>query len=158
MSQSSLENSIDLTRVSIDLPLFDQFFELALAIAQQSTHGTTDPIDEHWLEVLNGFMLHPSHQWTNGRYDCTPLNTLEFANTGVDGEHFSFLVENHQITSHSPVIYTAPCHFTGPKNVIIAPNFEIFLRLGLKQGFFELGNLLDSPVQTLQKLLGGTKF
>ena len=60
MSQPSFENSIDPTRVSIDRPLFDQFFKLA--IAQPSTRKTTDPIDEHWLEVLNGFILYPSHQ------------------------------------------------------------------------------------------------
>ena len=42
----------------------------------------------HALDPVGLILVRPLQQWDA---DCTPLNSLTFAQTGEDGTHFSFL-------------------------------------------------------------------
>ncbi|MGB3300141.1 MAG: hypothetical protein WBA76_17910 [Phormidesmis sp.] len=86
----------------------------------------------------------------NGGYHATPTNTLSFARTGTDGEHFSFLVFNNRIDSRSPVIFTTPVNYGGIENVVVAKNFDIFVRLWLRYGGFALGEFAYNIERAIQ--------
>lgn len=113
-----------------DLPLFEQLLEADQAIQQQfpRSYGAG-------LEGL-GLILRKPAAWENGGYYCTPVNSLCFGRTGVDGEHFSFLVQEGVINSQSPIIVTAPCAYDSEMpNAVVAETFEDFIGLGLRYGF-----------------------
>ncbi len=75
---------------------------------------------------------------------------MRFASTGFDGEHFSFLICNDEINAESPIILTMPCNYGGLLNVVIAQNFRTFLCLGLRYGYFALGEFCYNPQEALQ--------
>jgi hypothetical protein len=80
----------------------------------------------------------------NGGYWCTPKKSLAFASTGGNGVHFSFIIQNDEITEDSPVIVTVPANPGIPEmsNCVVANNLRNFLRFGLHRGYFYLEQLV----------------
>lgn len=74
-------------------------------------------------------------------YRRSPLNSVEFARTGGDGIHYSFLVLDGHWSELSPVVLTDPCGETS--NVVLGENLTEFLRLGIRRGYFALSYLVD---------------
>jgi hypothetical protein len=128
--------------VKIDLLLFDALLALEPEISKLFPRENFN-----WLDVL-GIRLEELNSLANGGYYCTPTNTLKFASTGMDGEHFSFLVRDDAIDSESPIILTMPCN-DGNRNVVIAKDFRTFLCLGLCHGFFALGEFAYHPEEAI---------
>ncbi|MBN1909010.1 MAG: hypothetical protein JW818_04660 [Pirellulales bacterium] len=88
-----------------------------------------------------------------GGYWCTPSNSMAFATTGGDGVHFSFIVEDDNITEDSPVIVTVPAAFgDGPETAsfVVGDSLRNFLRFGLHRGYFALEQLTYYRDLTLQ--------
>jgi hypothetical protein len=141
--RSSLK-CIDRASMKIDLPLFDALLRLEPEI-KKFLPGQ----DFNWLDAI-GIKLDKPANLENGGYYCTPTNTLKFASTGTDGEHFSFLLGNDEITSESPVILTTPCNYDGALNTVVAKDFCTFLCLGLRYGYFALGELAYNPKEAIQ--------
>jgi hypothetical protein len=135
---------IDLATMKIDLPLFDGLLRLEPEIKQFLPGQDFD-----WLDAI-GIRLENLANLKNGGYYCTPTNTLAFASTGMDGEHFSFLLCNDEITPDSPVILTAPCSYDGLLNAVVAKDFRTFLCLGLRYGYFALGEIAYNPKEAIQ--------
>lgn len=79
----------------------------------------------------------------NMGYWCTPENSVTFATTGGDGVHFGFLTDNGEVNENSPIVMTLPCADTS--NIIVGENFEEFLSLGCRGGFFELEQIEYQP-------------
>jgi hypothetical protein len=129
--------------VKIDLPLFDALLALEPEISKLFPGK-----DFNWLDAL-GIRLEELNSLANGGYYCTPKNTLMFASTGMDGEHFSFLVCDDAIDSESPIILTVPCNYDGNTNVVVAKDFRTFLCLGLRHGFFALGEFAYHPEEAI---------
>ena len=133
-----------LNGVDFDLPLYDAFWGLDDEIRQQFPAEEFQPVGVNAL----GISFSRSHCLSNGEYWCTPLNTLAFAWTGGDGEHYSFLVQRRRVDDHSPIVLTAPSSDT--HNLIVAPDFETFLRAGLSRAFFGLSQFAYARRQTLE--------
>jgi hypothetical protein len=129
--------------VKIDLPLFDALLALEPEISKLFPGK-----DFNWLDAL-GIRLEELNSLANGGYYCTPTNTLMFASTGMDGEHFSFIVRDDAIDSDSPIILTMPCNDDGNTNVVVAKDFRTFLCLGLRHGFFALGEFAYHPQEAI---------
>ena len=127
-------------------PLFDRLLNLMHKKNQRS-----EDFDDE-LEAV-GLYFPVVTDFQNYGYDCTPENSLTFATTGMDGEHFSFLIENEIVDERSPVIFTAPTNYGGPYNVIIAEDFRMFLRLSLRYGGFALGELAYNTKEAVSVFL-----
>lgn len=86
-------------------------------------------------------------------YESTPRNSCAFAETGVDGVHFSLVQVDGQITEKSPVVMTVPANY-GEENLIVGSNLYEFLCLGSKIGFSGLDQLTysDNRKETLEWL------
>jgi hypothetical protein len=136
---------MDLTDITIELPLFETFLELEEEIRQQFP-------GEEFSEYnpLFGIRFDQPAKFRNGGYYCTPTNTVRFASTGQDGEHFSFLVLNNRVDSNSPVLFTSPCNYHADFNVVIAKDFQTFLSLGIRFGFFALSVFTYNPQEAMQ--------
>jgi hypothetical protein len=135
MSAHDSKDCIDPNSVKFALPLFEALLDLERNIREL--------FPEKWIPF--GIKFDRPKNFKNGGYYCTPTNTLQFASTGVDGEHFSFLVQDHVINAASPIILTTPCNYDGETNVILAKNFCTFLRLGIRHDFFALAELAYHP-------------
>ena len=94
-------------------------------------HGV--PLDAV-LDPLGLILENPPHRWN---YLCTPLNSLTFAHTGVDGEHFSLLSEPGTVAG--VVVVTVP--MSDHHNVIVGRDMVEFLRLGVEWGYGWLAQL-----------------
>lgn len=129
--------------MKIDLPFFDALLALEPEIGQLLTGENFN-----WLYAL-GIRFEKLNSLANGGYYCTPTNTRMFASTGMDGEHFSFLVRDNAIDSESPVVLTTPCKYDGNTNAIVAKDFRTFLCLGLRHGFFALGEFAYHPEEAI---------
>lgn len=70
--------------------------------------------------------------------ESTPRNCKTFGDTGGDGVHFSFLVQNGKIGEHSPVVMTVPC---AAANIVVGENLLDFLCLSSRRGCFGLEQL-----------------
>jgi len=128
---------------NVCLPLYEALWGLDYEIRQLF------PV-EKWQQAgvsALGIKFSPIHSLSNGEYWCTPLNTLAFARTGGDGEHYSFLVQQRSVNSSSPVVLTAPS--SSHHNYIVAPDFETFLRAGLSRAFFGLSQFAYNSEETL---------
>ena len=120
------EPPIRVDDVRFELPLFERLLEADQAIQQRfpRQYGAG-------LESL-GLILRRPADWENGGYYCTPVNSLCFGRTGVDGEHFSFLVQDGVINNQSPIIVTAPCAYDSEMpNAVVAETFEDFIGLDM---------------------------
>jgi hypothetical protein len=136
---------MDLTNITVDLPLFEAFLALEAEVRDRFP-------DQDFSEYNPPFGIRfgQSKRFRNGGYYCTPTNTIEFASTGQDGEHFSFLVLNNTVNSSSPVVFTSPCNYHSDLNVILAENFHQFLCLGIRFGFFALGVFTYNPEEAME--------
>ena len=118
-----------------DFPLFESVLGLDEAISAAFFQHAGGGLDLTFTRL---------EDLKNGGYYCTPTNSLAFAWTGVDGEHFSFLVDDEGVSARSPVIFTAPMNY-GDKitdtNVVVAENFLNFVRLWLRFGSGALGSM-----------------
>lgn len=117
--------------VDVNLPLYDALFALHDEICRRFPA----PKFRSGVNLL-GIEFVPPGRFVNYGDWCTPLNTLSFAWTGGGGEHYSFLVAANRIDEKSPIILTAPS--SGSLNLVIAPDFQSFLRAGLTRDFFGL--------------------
>ena len=129
--------------MKIELKIYYEFLDLLPEIKKLFSE------DLNCLNAL-GLRLAKLSHLENGGYWCTPTNTLKFASTGTDGEHFSFLVQKNVINTESPIIFTAPCNYNGTLNVLIAKDFHTFMRLGIRHGYLALGELVYNPVEALK--------
>ncbi len=73
-------------------------------------------------------------------YDCTPINTVPFAHTGVDGTHFSLFSESIEDAGEQPVVMTRPMSF-GAENLIVGASIWEFLSLGYHMGYCDIESL-----------------
>jgi hypothetical protein len=136
---------MDLTNITVDLPLFEAFLALEADVHDRFP-------DQEFSDYNPPFGIRfdqPKNFRTDGYY-CTPTNTVRFASTGQDGEHFSFLVLNNTVNSSSPVIFTSPCNYFQDLNVVLAENFHQFLCLGIRFGFFALGVFTYNPKEAME--------
>ncbi len=99
---------------------------------------------ETYLETHCGIFLLRPPLHRECVYRRAPLNSVEFARTGGDGIHYSFLVLDGHWSELSPVVVTIPgiCG-GGPSNVVLAADLTEFLRLGIRTGYFALANLVN---------------
>ncbi len=111
----------------------EQFWEACDRIARDRGVEPT-----YALEPAGIYLARPLERF--GEY-CTPTNSLTFAYTGMDGEHFGFLTVDDAPVSAQPVVMTVP--LTGDiDNAVIAEDLEEFLRLGCRVGWWMLPDLL----------------
>lgn len=125
-----------LSNVVINLPLYEHF----LAAGQEVGKPFKRDFCEEGRDSLDIIFSRRS-ELSNFGYYCTPTNSLGFANTGIDGEHFSFLVIESAINAQSPIVVTAPMGLEGSQNAIVAESFRDFLRLWMRFGGFPLVDL-----------------
>jgi len=129
-------------KIDVKLPLLDALWELDPIIRERFPGEFYNGI-----EVL-GIRFSPSNQLVYGDYFCTPKNSVAFAWSGGDGEHYSFVVRDNLVDESSPVILTAPANSLD-ENHLLAENFRDFLCLGLRRGFFGLGQFAYAPEEAL---------
>jgi hypothetical protein len=132
-------------RITVDLPLYDAFWKLDPRIKRRFPGANLK--GENALGVM---FVSPRglRAGKPGGYFCSPTNTVLFADTGGDGSHFSFLVRDSRIDFDSPIVVTAPANI-GNHNRILAENFETFLRLGLRRGYFAMEQFAYFPQEAL---------
>ncbi len=127
-----------------DFSLFESVLGLDKAISAAFSQQTGGGLDLTFIRL---------EDLKNGGYYCTPINSLAFAWTGGDGEHFSFLVDDKGVSAQSPVIFTAPTNY-GDKitdtNVVVAENFLKFVRLWLRFGSGALGSMVWNRERALE--------
>ncbi|MEO1636490.1 MAG: hypothetical protein AAFS04_15570, partial [Cyanobacteria bacterium J06631_9] len=136
---------IEPCQIKIDLPLLK-----ALTQTKRKIHRYFSGEQANWLRAVNLAEFCLPSQFRNGGYYCTPLNSLAFAYTGIEGQHFSFFVSDNAITVDSPIILSAPDNYGAEPNIIVAKNFRIFMRLVLMYGSFALTELIYEPTIALQ--------
>lgn len=76
----------------------------------------------------------------NAGYHSTPINSVTFAGTRVDGVHFGSVTDDLQVSPESPIVLTIPMALDAP-NYIVGESLYDFLCLGCEHGFTELSNL-----------------
>ena len=84
-------------------------------------------------------------------YEATPACCRVFAWTGGDGVHFSFADLGETGT---PVVMTVPMNFDA-ENMVIGSDFQDFLALGLRTGYFVLEQLTYEPEVAVAELMRG---
>lgn len=78
-------------------------------------------------------------------YQATPVNTVTFASTGVNGVHFGFLTPaGDRALDECPVVMTVPLAATEP-NHVVGETLHEFLSLGCRQGWAFLEQLAHDP-------------
>jgi hypothetical protein len=81
-------------------------------------------------------------------YQATPINTVTFASTGVNGVHFGFLAEPDTALDNCPVVMTVP--LAAEPNHVVGATLHEFLSLGCRQGWAFLEQLAHDPEWTTQ--------
>ena len=112
--------------------------------------GDPNDPDADWndmFEPVGLILLAPPRKYG---YWCTPLNSLTFATTGGDGDHYGLLAVAGEFTEFSPVVMTVPMCDT--PNIIVGANLREFLALGCRYGYFGLGGLAHDRSAMLQEL------
>jgi hypothetical protein len=125
--------------IEVDLPLLHRIHELEAELSRNQRHRYDYGFFFLGLQLKSKLKTETS--W------CTPRNTIAFGENGGDGFHFSFLVTDNRIDANSPVVGSAP-DFSADlplANVILATNFENFLRLGLTRGYFGMYLFVHDP-------------
>src|SRR5262245_34005982 len=107
-------------RVRMVHPLFERLRHLDQEVARQFS----DPLFSGLWTVGLRF----DRRLDESRYSSsTPLNCRTFANTGGDGVHFSFVVQEGMVRESSPVVVTVPC---AGVSLVVGENLFDFLCLG----------------------------
>jgi hypothetical protein len=114
----------------------DQFWDACDRIARDRG---TKPVCA--LEPAGIYLVRPLERFD---YHCTPTNSVTFAHTGMDGEHFGFLAIGNSPVGAQPVVMTVPMAFRDDRidSFVIAEDLEEFLRLGCRVGWWMLPDLL----------------
>ncbi len=76
-------------------------------------------------------------------YQATPVNTVTFASTGVNGVHFGFLAEEGRPLDTGAVVMTVP--LAAEPNYVVGADLHDFLSLGCRQGWAFLEQLAHDP-------------
>ncbi len=84
----------------------------------------------------------------NGGYWCTPINSLQFAATGGEGTHFSFLLDGERIDDNTPILATVP-NPAEQCNFVVGDSLFDFLCLGCHRGYFGLEQLASDARRTV---------
>lgn len=134
-------------KLTVDIPLYDALWKLNQRIKRRfpAEYPFRNGVDALGVMFLRPLAL---RRGKPGGYFCSPVNTVSFADTGGDGSHFSFLVRDLRIDSDSPIVLTAPANSCDEIR-ILARNFQLFLRLGLRRGFFAMEQFAYDPKQAL---------
>ncbi|QDU42110.1 hypothetical protein Mal52_05650 [Symmachiella dynata] len=115
---------------------------------------TGDPSDDDALHyLLYDIALSPVTKESRDGYHfywCCPLNAIPFANTSMDGAHFSLLDTE---TDVQPVILVAPDAFENPY-VVVGESFYEFLCLGCVHGFACVAAMAHRPSEMVKYLEG----
>ncbi|MFC4104194.1 hypothetical protein [Paenibacillus xanthanilyticus] len=105
-----------------------------------------------YLETPTGYFLQfdPAD---NGGYQSSPADAIVFANTGMDGTHYSFLTDFGAVTdlSEAPIVCVDPMDF-GNCTRIVANNIREFFALHFSDHQGLLLNDFDSEARYLQYL------
>ena len=118
-------------------------WELADELGHESL---TDPLCI--FEPVGLLLVRPLERWD---YDCTPSNSLTFAQAGEDGIHFSLLTLEGGDPATAPVVMTVPSE-AHDCNRIVAGDLDEFLAAGAISGWLTLGRLVDEPDETFERL------
>ncbi len=116
-------------KISVDHPLLKRLRELDRNMSDS--------------EDLGDVGLYIGHENEPGFYDDSPQEAIAFAATGGDGDHYSLIAVEGVVTERSPVVLTWP--FEG-ENIVVAPDLETFLRVGLHCGFIVYLDVLDPEI------------
>ncbi len=105
-----------------------------------------------YLETPTGYFLQ-FNVLDNGGYSCSPLDSIMFARTGMDGIHFSFLTDFGAITdlSLAPIICVSPMDF-GQCVRMVAANISDFFALHFSGHDGFLLNYFDTKEQYVKYL------
>ena len=135
---------INVESVSINLSLYDDFLKVGERLGAKSSQDfCSDP------DYLLDLVFSKPAEFSVGGYSCTPTDSLAFARTGMDGEHFSFLVLDNSIHTQSPIVLTSPM-WSQNTNTVIAKDFRSFLCLLIRYGGFRLGDFASAPDKALK--------
>jgi hypothetical protein len=127
-------------RVQIAHPLFDRLQDLDKEVARRFLDALFPGL---WTVGLR-----LDRRLDESRYSTsTPLNCRTFANTGGDGVHFSFLVQEDTVHESSPVVVTVPC---AAASLVAGEDLFDFLCLGAHRGYFALEQLAYETELTLE--------
>lgn len=129
--------------IEVDVPLLHRIHELDA----ERTKGWR----LRWDYGFGYLGLELASKLKNEGYWCTPENSISFGGNGGDGFHVSFVVNGGRIDATSPIIGSAPDFSAYPPlaNVVLAANFENFLRLGLTRGYFGMYVFVHHPTTAL---------
>ena len=131
----------------VDVPLLNALWQLEPLIQERFPDAGRGGI------ASLGMYFGEPDALTRSDYACTPLNSLDVAWTGGDGEHFGCVLKDvdgvSTADSTSPICLTAPSN-SGEENCIVAASFRDLLRLGLRRGFLALPQFLYNPELALE--------
>ena len=134
-----IDNALAYVPVVMKHPLLDKLKELSKKASSMFSENNIRSLDD-----VGFAWFMDDYLW--GGYEVSPLNSVSFACTGGDGDHFSFLVRNNSIDENSPIIYSSP---TSCSNVVFGENFIVgenlfdFLCFGMHCGYFQPLSVLD---------------
>ncbi|QDV20965.1 hypothetical protein Pan153_56450 [Gimesia panareensis] len=116
-------------KITVDHPLLERLRELDRKL------GDSD--------ILGDIGLYIGHENEPGFYEDSPQEAIAFASTGGDGDHYSLIAIEGAVTERSPVVLTWPPE---GENIVVAPDLETFLRVGLHCGFFVYLEVRDPEI------------
>lgn len=114
---------------TLDHPLLQRLHDVDRHIRE---HFTRPPYADEGVGAV-GLIL--SQKLENGGYWCSPRNSLKFARTGGDGDHYSLLIKDGTIDESSPVVLTQPSE---GMNIVVGESLYDFLCFGMHGGYFSL--------------------
>lgn len=93
------------------------------------------------VETGCGIFLHRPPLHAEPVYRRSPINAVQFANTGGDGVFYSFLAPDGEWSDDSPVLVTFPASPLNDRpSYVVGKSLRDFLRLGRHLGYFSLGD------------------
>jgi hypothetical protein len=119
-----------------NLPLPSSFQKLWQLAIREAINQDIKP--ENVFGDIGLYLVYPPLHNNPHRYDCTPINSSTFGDTGGDGVHFGLLHTSELLHENSPVIMTVPMNFSAERNWILGADLLEFLALGCQVGFFFL--------------------
>lgn len=130
-AEAIIDEALAYEPVQVDLPLLDELKAFRDKIAEDDQNALMPIGFSYLLEEL---------YWSG--YPCSPRNSVAFASTGGDGDHYSFLVAGNRIDENTPVILTWPAE---GDHYIVGANLREFLCFGMHCGYNQVLNVLEFP-------------
>jgi hypothetical protein len=121
-------------RARVDHPLLERLQKLDREVARQFPDATFPGL---WTIGLRLDRKLDKSRWSH----YTPTNCRTFASTGLDGVHFSFLVQDGMVRATSPIVLTVP---GAAANLVVGQDLFDFLCLGARRGYVALQELAYS--------------